>query len=211
MEPPMLAPSVPIERVPAPLTASPRLALAGGEREAAAVKGASSAPGFERAFDASAPVLYRFFAIRTGDTHVADDLMQQLWLAASTNGRVVPETELEFWLRGVARNLLATHWRSAKRATAGLKADPELARTIAERLESGALPQDVLTRREALDQLMLALTELSVEEHDLIAMRYFQRADLATMAARFGSSERAMEGRLYRARQALRERLKRME
>jgi len=163
------------------------------------------AGALETAFDRCAAGVYRFIAVRVGDAHLADDMMQQVWLAAnSAAGRVAP-AELEFWLHGVARNLIRNHWRrQSQRPNHVPIHDADLAAVLSRRLVEEDLPDDVLRRREARDQLMLAITALDADAQEIVMARYFDDESHATLARRFGVSERAIEGRLYRARQALR-------
>ncbi len=162
------------------------------------------------AFDRCARGLYRFIVVRVGgDAHLADDLMQQLWLRADRRGRGVPAGELAFWLRAVARNLVHDHWRTAARRPANVPmSDPALAAELSERLVTEELPEAVLDRCEVRDQLLLAVTELREEEQALIIEHYFRGASQAELACKLGISDRAVEGRLYRARQSLRASLK---
>ena len=164
----------------------------------------------EAAFDRCSPALYRYFAVRVGgDAHVADDLMQQLWLRATQAKTPVPEDQTEFWLRGIAANLIRERWRRQKRRPRTVPmADPQLAAELADRLVEEELPPEVLERKEVRDQLLLAITELPSGDQDLIAGHYFDGAAFAELGRRTGLSERAIEGRLYRARQALREKLR---
>lgn len=169
----------------------------------------TSEPAFERAYDACAPSLYRFFVVRTGDSHLADDLMQQLWLQGRNGAENVPPANLEYWLRAIARNLLRTHWRvKARRPVAIAVPDPDVAADLSERLVNEEIPAADLENKEIRDQLLLAITDLSSQEQELIVGCYFENLSHAALAARLGISERAIEGRLYRARQALRQRLK---
>lgn len=156
------------------------------------------------------PSLRRFFAVRTGgDEHLSDDLLQQVCLAASAGGTQVPVAELEFWCRTVARNLLATHWRkSGAMARALPRADAAVAGDLADRLGAETLPADLMARREVQDQLLLALTELDADGQDLIVAHYFRGESHAALATRLNTTERSIEGRLYRARGQLRERLR---
>ncbi len=167
----------------------------------------------DAAFDRCARGLHRFIMIRVGgDSHLADDLMQQLWLRAARRGHGVPTDELAFWLRAVARNLVHDHWRTAARRPAHLPmSDPALAAELSERLVTEELPAAVLDRREVRDQLLLAVTELRDDEQALIIEHYFRGASQAELACKLGISDRAVEGRLYRARQALRASLKDLE
>lgn len=171
---------------------------------------AAAREDFTCAFDRCSPGLYRFVVVRLGsDRHLADDLMQQLWLQASEASDAVPPAELECWLRAIARNLVRTHWRKQSRRPALVPlADPALAAELAERLAREDLPERWLDRREVQDQLILAITELPEEEQALILGHYFEGQSFTQLAERRGLSERAVEGRLYRARLSLREKLK---
>lgn len=164
------------------------------------------------AFDRCATAIYRFVAVRVGDAHLADDLMQQVWLAALSAADRVPAAELEPWLRGVARNLVRGHWRRQLQRPAHVPMpDADFAAELSRRLVEEDIPEDVLARRETRDQLMLAITSLDADAQEVILARYFGERTHAQLAQKFGVSERAIEGRLYRARQALRAKLERLD
>jgi len=172
----------------------------------------SNEAAFERAFNDCADALYRYFVVRTRDTHTADDLMQQVWLLARRGATSVAAGKLEPWLRVVAKNALRTHWRSARQRPQTIPlADPKLAAELADRLATEELPRQEFERREVRDQLMLAITELHAADQELVIGRYFENVPHAVLAQRCGLTERAIEGRLYRARQTLREKLKHLE
>jgi len=167
----------------------------------------------EAAFDRCSRGLYRYVAVRVGgDTHVADDLMQQLWLQVNRDGQAachVPDEELEYWLKAVLRNLLRARWRQQQqRSAAGVQNERQLASELAERIETEELPPDALQRREVHAQLLHALTDLSSEEQALIIGQYFQERSQEELARELNVSVRAVEGRLYRARLALRQKLR---
>lgn len=166
---------------------------------------------FESVFDQCSTAFYRFFLVRTRDRHHADDLMQQLWMQARPRGVSIAAGEIEFWLRSVARNLLATFWRKRLRRGQAPPADPQIAAALAQRLSREQLPAAELERREYRELLLLAITELSASEQELILASYYEGLSHAALAARLGVSERAIEGRLYRARQTLREKLQNLE
>lgn len=160
----------------------------------------------------NARALFRYFLVRTGrDAHLSDELMQQLWLACRQSGDQV-HREPARWLWTVARNLVAGHWRRTKSRPAQLPiADPRIAAQLAERLADGDLPEDLLQKKEIHDQLLLALTTLEGDVQDLIVDHYFHGLSHDTLAGRLGIGVRAVEGRLYRARQQLREQLARLD
>jgi RNA polymerase sigma-70 factor, ECF subfamily len=169
------------------------------------------ATSMDAAFDRCSRAIYRYIVVRVGDAHVADDLMQQLWLQARTGRSDVPPEHHEFWLRGIAKNLVRGHWRREKRrATRVVSADPGLAAELAERMGREPLPAECLENREVQAQLLLAITELEAEEQELIIGHYFLGKAHADLARDCGMSLRAVEGRLYRARRQLREKLKRL-
>ncbi|UCE62364.1 MAG: sigma-70 family RNA polymerase sigma factor [Phycisphaerales bacterium] len=167
----------------------------------------------ERAFALHGISIYRYFAVRTGgDTHLADDLMQTLWMRAKRSSGDMQAIELEGWLRAIAKNLIREHWR--KQATAKRHmpaANPTVARELAEKIAVEDLPEEYLHRQEVRDQLILSITELSTIEQEVTVGYYFQGESQMSLAKRLGTSERAVEGRLYRARRALRERLQNLE
>jgi RNA polymerase sigma factor (sigma-70 family) len=165
------------------------------------------------AYRRCAGVLYRFFMVRLGgDRAETDDLMQRLWIAAQRNAAQVPEAELEFWFRGVAKKLLADRLRAMGAERRNLpRASVEVATALAERIGSERLPDEVLGDREAMDQLLLAMTALGSAEFEALQLHYFAGLSLVQIGERLGLSERAVEGRMYRARAELRERLRRID
>ncbi len=170
-------------------------------------------PDLAAAYDRLGGSLFRFFYVRVNrDEHLAADLMQQLWAAAAKNASRVPEAEIEYWLRGVARNLLNTHWRrvSSRPVHVALE-DARTGASIAERMTRERLPADELEQREVQDRLLTAITALGASDQELIFAHYFEGAAQVDLAKRLGMSVRAIEGRLYRARQLLRDALSKPE
>lgn len=167
------------------------------------------AKGMDVAFDRCSRSIYRYIVVRVGDTHVADDLMQQLWLQARMGRSDIPSEHQEYWLRGIAKNLVRSHWRREKRRGARISAtDPALAAELAERMGREPLPVEFLEHREIQAQLLLAVTALRAEDQEMIIGHYFRGLSHAALARERGISLRAVEGRLYRARVQLREKLR---
>jgi RNA polymerase sigma-70 factor (ECF subfamily) len=165
------------------------------------------------AFDRCSRAICRYFAVRTADDEqLVDDLMQQLWVQARCKADSVRQANAEAWLWRVAQNLLRAHWRSrAQRPQQVPLADPQLGAELARRFDTEELPAEVLARKEVRDQLLLALTALPSAEQELLLGHYFHELSHAALAEAHGISERAVEGRLYRARKLLREMLKHLE
>lgn len=130
---------------------------------------------------------------------LAEDAFAQAWLSrARLDGDPLDERRVGAWLRGIARNL----WLAARRERERRAAAP------AEAAESSAAAvageQD-----ERLEALHGALDELEPELREALYVRYVEESSLAVVAALLGVSERAAEGRLYRGRQLLKERIER--
>ena len=199
------------------LSADPSRSRGTDETGSPVVVGAPPAPlnppDLAAAYDRLGGSLFRFFYARVHrDEHLAADLMQQLWAAAAKNASRVPETEIEFWLRGVARNLLNTHWRrlSARPAHVTME-EGRTGASLADRMTRERLPAEEIERREVQDRLLMAITTLGSSDQELIFAHYFEGATQVDLAKRLEMSVRAIEGRLYRARQLLREALSERE
>jgi RNA polymerase sigma-70 factor, ECF subfamily len=157
------------------------------------------------AFDRIAIELYRFVAVRmNGDTHTADDIMQQLWVKARTQSHVMDHDHAERWLRHVAANMVNETWRRSQRDPATRPCfQPKLAAWLAERINREPLPAERIEQDDVRQQLLLALTALPAEEQRVLVERYVEERSLQEIADRRSTTERSIEGRLYRARRQL--------
>ncbi len=155
--------------------------------------------------------LRRFILVRVGgDSHVADDLLQQTCcIAAGRSSMPRQADECEAWLRGVARNLIRRRWRELKRMGRHIPiADGTLGRQLAEDMESRPLPPEVLLREESSTQLMLAVTSLPSADQQIIFAFYFEGRSQADIADDLNVTAKSVEARLYRVRGRLRTILK---
>ena len=136
-----------------------------------------------------------------GDRDLAEDVVQETWLRAVRAWRDdgVPERPMA-WLTTVAVRILANHFR----------------RRVGDRLDDGtgdSLPgpdadaaRDTLERRTLVERAIAKLPELQMR---LLEAFHFERRPVADIASSLGVSERAVEGRLRRARQNLRREIER--
>ena len=146
--------------------------------------------------------LYRFISQRCGgDRAVAEDITQETWLRAV---RVWRETGLPNhplrWLITVARNVLLNQLR--QRATLSLdelSAEPQFPNN-----DEQAEEREASTR-----EMRVALTRLAPDEARLLEEFYFEQRRVAQLARHRGITERAVEGRLRRARERLRREMER--
>ena len=68
-------------------------------------------------------------------------------------------------------------------------------------------PEQELLRKERHRELHAALNSLDITEKALFYRKYYYRQSTAQIAAECGTTQRAIEGRLYRIKQKLRKRL----
>ena len=145
----------------------------------------------------SIDALYAYAARHSGgDRTLAEDVTQETWLRAVREWRRTgpPEKPLA-WLITVAHNLLASYYR--RRRPEQLDADTAAALRAVENNGAAGI-------RAVVDD---ALTRLPAGQADLIEAFHLEERKVAQIAAGHGISERAVEGRLRRARQRLRREL----
>lgn len=144
--------------------------------------------------------LYAFVSKRVGgDRDLAEDIVQETWMRAldAWQRRGLPEEPLA-WLRRVARNVLISHFRRVR----PLPVDPATIDLRDDRFSPDS-PEAAALVGWGLARLRRAQVELIEEFH-------FEGRSVAEIASDRGVSERAVEGRLRRARAALRKKLQRV-
>jgi len=145
--------------------------------------------------------LYAYVSRRCGpDRGLAEDVTQETWLRAvvawKKNG--LPENPLA-WLRTVARNLLINYYRRAP--VLSLEALPP---GWEERVLSNGTDGDAPRLMETMNW---GLARLRPGQARLIEAFHLDGRKIAEIASDLGISERAVEGRLRRARLKLRKKL----
>lgn len=145
--------------------------------------------------------LYAFVSRRCdGDRDLTEDIVQDTWLRAVKAWRVdgLPERP-SAWLCTVAARLLSNHRRRPPAASLDQSgfdpAAPDAADSIAR------------TRRRSL--IERAIARIPALQARLLEAFHFDRRSVAEIAATHGTSERAIEGRLRRARLKLRQEIER--
>ncbi len=137
--------------------------------------------------------LYGYVARRTGgDRALTEDIVQETYLRAldSWDPRALPDAPLA-WLTRVARNLLIDQLRHMKK-------------TAPAEWGSGAWSEPGTAGDEFVSlELFLALTSLGRKKAAVLEAFYYDGKSVREIAAERGLSEKAVEGLLRRARQAL--------
>lgn len=138
--------------------------------------------------------LYGYTAKRTGgDRALTEDIVQETYLRALDrwDPRAIPDAPLA-WLKRVARNLLIDHLRRLKKAAPAESGPGDSGQPEASGDEFQSL------------ELYLALTSLGRKKAAILEAFYYDGMSVREIAADRGLSEKAVEGLLSRARQALR-------
>jgi RNA polymerase sigma-70 factor (ECF subfamily) len=130
-----------------------------------------------------------------GDRAMAEDVVQETWLRAvdAWRARGVPDVPAA-WLSAVARNLLLNHLRRQRPVPlSALPTEP-------------AAPSDAAAReREDIAAVInRGLGDMPRAQASVIEAFHLKEQSVAAIAADLDVSERAVEGRLRRARSALR-------
>lgn len=142
------------------------------------------------------------FALARGDGTLAGEIAQATYLRVVRHIRVLPdEAALWSWLACAARSAATDLSRTGGRYRGALARFGEWLRGQPETLSDSSVEAET----QLLTALDAALAQLTAEERGLIADRYFHRVPLEQTAARLNTTARAIEGRLARTRQRLRE------
>ena len=121
------------------------------------------------------------------------DISLKIWQTAdSFDG---DKGALKAWLTVLSRNAALNHARRTR-------TDAPLEETVP---HTGGSAEEELLRREHQRRLQAAIAGLMPEERSLFYRKYYYCQSTAQMATELCLTERAVEGRLYRLRQKLRQ------
>jgi len=143
--------------------------------------------------------LYAYVSRRcAGERALAEDVVQETWLRAVDAWRRhgVPDTP-SAWLATVARNLLVDHYRRRRL----VPLDDETSALALAAVDNGF---DTASA-EAARLIQWGLTRLPRRQSQVLEAFHFEQQSVARIAADLRLSERAVEWRLRRARQKLRQ------
>ena len=137
------------------------------------------------------------------DPHEAEDCLAQikakLWEKAALYDpeKASPAT----WLTAVCRNAAYDRLRTLKRQS---ELSGELTADIPDPAPG---PEEKLLRAERAELLRQAISQLSIADQQLFYRKYYYLQSTQRIAAELSTSERAVEGRLYRIRKKLQKQL----
>jgi RNA polymerase sigma-70 factor (ECF subfamily) len=141
---------------------------------------------------------------RVGDSHAADDVLQEVALAAARQGaRLCEVGKVAPWLYRVAVRQSLIYRRKAGRQRRHYEKFRQQAETGLA-LPDGLDPLQWLLSRERRNLVRTALGRLDDRDAEILMLKYAQDWSYSQIAANLGVSASAVESRLHRARQKLR-------
>jgi len=157
--------------------------------------------------------LYRFCFYRVDrNRHLCEEVVQQTLLTAIERMEQYEPArsgnEIFGWLTGLARNEIQRAMTHRERTTSlnemWLRMDRDLVDVLG-RIDASALGADVLEREETRQMVGAAMSQLPASYREALEAKYVHGESVREMASRWSTTEKAIESRLSRAREAFRE------
>jgi RNA polymerase sigma-70 factor (ECF subfamily) len=162
---------------------------------------AGDAEAFGRLFDHYAEQVYRYVASRVHRPADAEDLTQTVFVKAL---EALPRYEARGvpfggWLFRLARNTVIDFVRT--------RHDHPDIDSLVERAATDRGPDDLALTKQRIEEMARALDDLTDEQREVIALRFFAGLSAREAAAAMGKQEGTIRGLQFRAVAALRRRL----
>ena len=160
---------------------------------------------FDRFYARHADLVFAFIYHQlNGARSDAEEVWQDTFIAAI---RALPgyrgQSRLSSWLCSIARRKVADRWRRQNRAVGlELAVAPE---NLAELMDRGPLPDEVLRQNATRARVVAALAELPADYREALVARHADGCPVEEVARQLGRSYKAAESLLSRAKAALRE------
>jgi len=169
--------------------------------ELVAAAKAGDAEAFGRLFDHFHEPVHRYVAARVRRPSDAEDLAQLVFVKALEALPRYEQRGVPFggWLFRLARNVVIDHIRTHREH---VEID-----ALTERPDQQAGPEAQVLARHEMDAVAAALAELTEEQRDAIALRFFAGLSAREAAVAMGKQEGTVRGIQFRAVAALRRRL----
>ncbi len=158
------------------------------------------------AFEAHRRWLATIVHARLADRQAAEDVLQEVALAAvSQKTRPTDPSKIAPWLYRIALRKVINHHRTTGRRKRLVNSVVEAGQGSEFSSELG--PGEWLMKQESNSQVAEALEELSVQDREILLLKYTEGWGYQDLAERLGVSMKTVEYRLLKARKALRAKL----
>jgi RNA polymerase sigma-70 factor (ECF subfamily) len=163
---------------------------------------------FSELFETYFPRLFRFALRRVANEDIAEELVQSTLIKAMRSlSSWRGEASLFTWLCTICRHEVHDHWQRQGRLPeiASIDDAPDVRAALEALSAGGDSPERALERAEISGAVQLVLDHLPGRYGDVLEWKYAQGLSVAEIAARLGTSIKAAESTLTRARLAFRE------
>ncbi len=168
---------------------------------------AGNQAAFEELVRRSARWLFARVYLETGDTHRAEDLVQETMLQAWRSIRSLSDAKnFHSWLNTIAQRIVidAARHDSRKKRGRGAKQEGDALLTIASRSPS---PPDQLEQEDERQRVLSILRSMPEEYRIPLMLRYIGGADYEAIASQLAMSNGSLRGLLHRGIRMLRDRM----
>lgn len=156
--------------------------------------------------------VFHFLCRMVGNEDDANDLAQETFVRVfKSRASFRAEQKFSSWLFTIAANLARNHFRwRARHPNVSLDAEnPETKQTLGSTLPANSpAPSDEALAMERAGAVRVAVKQLPEDLREAIVLCEWEERSVAEAALILEATPKAVESRLYRARQILRERLK---
>ena len=151
--------------------------------------------------------LHRHATYLVGDPTIAEDLVQEVFARAVVSiARYDERSSFIGWLRGIASNVARMHWRSQSRRRS---AYDRFEQSQVEIRSPADTPDEAHVQAKRAEALLAALDTLPANLREAFVLLDLQQRDADEVAAELGLSVGNLRVRASRARQRVREELRR--
>jgi RNA polymerase sigma-70 factor (ECF subfamily) len=144
--------------------------------------------------------VYRYVHFKVSDPQASEDLTSEVFLKmleALKQGKMWHTTP-DAWVFGIARNVVADHYRKAGRR-------PEVALDERLAMPDEQSPTQHIIVAEQHQELARAINELTDEQRDVVLLRFMEGLSINDVAEILGKKPGAVKGLQHRALRALAE------
>jgi len=172
---------------------------------------AGHGPALNNLMERHAPKLFKYLVRSLQNEEDASDLAQETFVRVYQNrAKFDPDLKFSTWLYSIASNLVRTQFRYRSRhPQLSLDAEqPETGTTFREALlEDAPNPSESTQTSETANAVRLAIADLPEELRTPLILSEYEDISHSEIGSILNCSTKAVETRLYRARQLLREAL----
>lgn len=146
--------------------------------------------------------LYAYLLSSTGDSHAADDLVQEVFqIAYEKRASFTPGTNFGGWLRMISRNCLKRHFDRSKKRPIFTDDLEGLLDEASMEMEEQSLDPDWLESRVAA--MKTCLEQLGQKARDILLLRYSEDKSSKEISELLGMTVTSIDVTTFRARNAL--------